>query len=186
MIRADAFNIPLKDQSVDMIITSPPFFYNLSAMVKGRNPKYESKIFGLERSEISYRAKLHKAIAEMKRVCKGAIWLHTSRPDLAWDEDVMMLEPWHYPESDVFTFWVGWKTPWTSFTGWKEEPTYKDGHWGVFPDKLVRRLIYGYAKINPSIIVLDPFAGTGVVGRMAAELGCTGMNMDIKGGVDAS
>ena len=179
MITADAFNMPLRDKSVDLIITSPPFFYNLSSMVRDRNKNYICKKFGLEYTEAEYKKKAAAVLAEMDRVCKGSIWVHTSRPDLWWNEDVMMLEPWHYPKSNIFTFWVGWRTPWTSFTGWKEEPAYKDGHWGVFPDKLVRRLVYGYAKINPSIIVLDPFAGTGVVGRVAEEIGCTGINMDI-------
>lgn len=181
MIIADAFNMPLKNKSVDLIITSPPFFYNLSAMVKGRNPKYTSKIFGLERSEVEYREKTEAVIKEMHRVCKGSIWVHTSRPDLWWDKDVMMLEPWHYPESDVFTFWVGWRANWKNFTGWKEEPAYKDGHWGVFPDKLVWEIIKNHGGWNKDCVVLDPFAGTGVVGRVANEAGYTGINMDLNG-----
>lgn len=182
MIQADAFNIPLKDKSVDLIITSPPFFYNLSGMVRDRNKNYICKTFGLEYTEAEYRTKMAKAVAEMKRVCKGAIWLHTSRPDLAWDSEVMMLEPWHYPKSDVFTFWVGWRANWKNFTGWKEEPAYKDGHWGVFPDKLVEKLIWQYGGWNnPECKVLDPFAGTGVVGRVANKMGYTGINMDLNG-----
>jgi len=180
MIIADAFNMPLKDQSVDMIITSPPFFYNLSSMVRDRNKNYICKKFGLEYTEAEYRTKVRLALVEMHRVCKGTIWVHTSRPDLWLNEDPVTMKPWFYTQSRVPTFWLGWRDDMKLFKGWKEEPAYKDGHWGVFPDDMIVKLIQS-STYRPGVTVLDPFAGTGVVGNVANRMGYTGINMDLDG-----
>jgi modification methylase len=45
----------------------------------------------------------------------------------------------------------------------------RQGHPLAFPDELVRRLVLLYSC--PGDVVLDPFAGTGTVGRVAGKLG---------------
>ena len=52
---------------------------------------------------------------------------------------------------------------------WELTPASHKAHPAVFPDELVKRVISYYSFEGDS--VLDPFAGTGTVGRVAATLG---------------
>ncbi|MCL5877709.1 MAG: site-specific DNA-methyltransferase [Candidatus Bathyarchaeota archaeon] len=52
---------------------------------------------------------------------------------------------------------------------WKITPSHRKEHPATFPDELVRKLIRYYSFKGD--LVLDPFAGTGVVGKVAYELG---------------
>ena len=52
---------------------------------------------------------------------------------------------------------------------WDITPSNHAAHPAVFPDELVSRVIRYYSFRGDS--VLDPFAGTGTVGRVAAEMG---------------
>ena len=51
---------------------------------------------------------------------------------------------------------------------WDIAPSYRKDHPAVFPDDLVRRVIRYYSFEGD--VVLDPFAGSGTVGRVAAEM----------------
>jgi len=51
---------------------------------------------------------------------------------------------------------------------WQIPPGHHKEHPAVFPDELIRRLIRYYSFIDD--LVLDPFAGTGTVGRIAIEM----------------
>lgn len=52
---------------------------------------------------------------------------------------------------------------------WRIHPAHNKEHPAVFPDELVRRLIRYYSFKDD--LVLDPFAGSGTVGRVAHEMG---------------
>jgi DNA modification methylase len=52
---------------------------------------------------------------------------------------------------------------------WHIKPAYDPNHPAIFPDDLVKRVIKYYSFMND--VVLDPFAGIGTVGRVAASLG---------------
>lgn len=52
---------------------------------------------------------------------------------------------------------------------WRISPRSKKGHPAVFPDELAQRVIRYYSFVGDT--VLDPFAGSGTVGRVAASLG---------------
>ena len=52
---------------------------------------------------------------------------------------------------------------------WDITPSYTKAHPAVFPDELVRRVVRYYSFIGD--MVLDPFAGSGTVGRVADEMG---------------
>ena len=52
---------------------------------------------------------------------------------------------------------------------WDITPTYHKGHPAIFPDELVRRVVRYYSFEGD--VVLDPFAGSGTVGRVAAAMG---------------
>lgn len=55
-------------------------------------------------------------------------------------------------------------------TVWTMNPAnYQEGHFAVFPDKLPRLCIL--ASTMPGDTVIDPFAGSGTVGKVAIELG---------------
>ncbi|MCY4464446.1 MAG: site-specific DNA-methyltransferase [Chloroflexi bacterium] len=51
---------------------------------------------------------------------------------------------------------------------WDITPSYRKDHPAIFPDELVRRVIRYYSFQGD--VVLDPFAGSGTVGRVAAEM----------------
>ena len=51
---------------------------------------------------------------------------------------------------------------------WEITPSYRRDHPAIFPDELVRRVIRYYSFEGD--VVLDPFAGSGTVGRVAAGM----------------
>jgi len=51
---------------------------------------------------------------------------------------------------------------------WRIHPGYHKEHPAIFPDDLIRKIIRYYSFIDD--LVLDPFAGSGTVGRMAIEM----------------
>ncbi len=51
---------------------------------------------------------------------------------------------------------------------WDISPSYRRDHPAIFPDELVRRVVRYYSFEGD--VVLDPFAGIGTVGRVAAEM----------------
>lgn len=191
MIQADAFAMPLKDNSVDMIITSPPFFYGFARFMRDTYGSRHASLdlgrpFGLEANELDYKIKAARALIEMQRVCHGPIMIHTNHPPL-WDNEWCSLRvPWVYPESDTVTYWLGWQTEGRlEWNGWIEEPKYRNGHWGVFSNDMIWSMMKHYVGWKADRKVLDPFAGTGVVGNVAALSGGLGINIDINGGQDA-
>jgi DNA modification methylase len=52
---------------------------------------------------------------------------------------------------------------------WRITPTHHKEHPAVFPDELVEKVIRYYSFVGD--LVLDPFAGSGTVGRMALKMG---------------
>ena len=52
---------------------------------------------------------------------------------------------------------------------WDITPSHRKDHPAIFPDELVRRVIRYYSFRGD--MVLDPFAGSGTVGRIASEMG---------------
>lgn len=70
LIRADARALPLKDRSVQCVVTSPPYF--------GLRDYGRRKQIGLEASPDAYVAALVAVFAEVRRVLKdnGTVWLN--------------------------------------------------------------------------------------------------------------
>ncbi len=52
-------------------------------------------------------------------------------------------------------------------------------HFSRFPTELPRRCIQAYGRTGESVIVLDPFSGSGTTGLAALELGCTYLGFEI-------
>ena len=52
---------------------------------------------------------------------------------------------------------------------WDITPSYHKGHPAVFPDELVSRVVRYYSFEGD--VILDPFAGSGTVGRVASSMG---------------
>lgn len=72
LIRADARHLPLRDECVDCVVTSPPYWGGLRDYGDPRQ-------FGLERDPVSYAGQLVRAaLGEVQRVLKptGALWLN--------------------------------------------------------------------------------------------------------------
>jgi len=99
LVRADAVAIPLADESVDLIVTSPPYFALRSYTDGGEH--YDGQI-GSEPTPAEFLAALWAVTAECKRVLKpsGSMWVNLGdkmaqgnetgemelRPDLSDDE----------------------------------------------------------------------------------------------------
>jgi DNA modification methylase len=75
VVRANALELPLPDESVDLVITSPPYFALRSYRDDGTH--YEGQI-GSEPTPQAFLEALWAATAEMKRVLKpsGSIWVN--------------------------------------------------------------------------------------------------------------
>ena len=52
---------------------------------------------------------------------------------------------------------------------WDITPSYTKNHPAIFPDELVNRVLRYYSFMGD--VVLDPFAGSGTVGRVAEQMG---------------
>lgn len=75
LIRADAINIPLQDGTVDLIVTSPPYFALRSYTDGGEH--YDGQI-GSEPTPQDFLEALWAVTAECARVLKpsGSIWVN--------------------------------------------------------------------------------------------------------------
>lgn len=76
ILNANALNIPLADNSVQCVITSPPY-YGLRSYLGSDDPLKEQEI-GLEQSPEEYVAKLVAVFREVKRVLRddGTCWVN--------------------------------------------------------------------------------------------------------------
>lgn len=77
----------------------------------------------------------------------------------------------------------GWGSDYTSElrnsrTVWEipTQPT-KEKHFATFPDELVRRCIV--ASTKPGDLVIDPFLGSGTTYKVALELGCKAIGIEL-------
>lgn len=60
-------------------------------------------------------------------------------------------------------------------------------HYSRFPEELPRRCIEAFGPLDPEVIVLDPFSGSGTTGIAAKRLGCSYVGFEIDADhVDAS
>lgn len=90
--RADAHCLPLEDESVDLIVTSPPYFALRSYTDGGEH--YDGQI-GSEDTPAAFLEALWAVTAECKRVLKpsGSMWVNLG--DKYGDKSLMGL-PWRY------------------------------------------------------------------------------------------
>lgn len=90
ILQGDALNLPLPDESVDLIVTSPPYFALRSYQDSGAH--YDGQI-GSEPTPQDFLEALWKATAEMKRVLKpsGSIFVNLGDKYAGgggqWDKD---------------------------------------------------------------------------------------------------
>jgi len=52
-------------------------------------------------------------------------------------------------------------------------------HYSRFPEELPRRCIQAYGTTDPTVVVLDPFSGSGTTGVAARKLGCSYLGFEI-------
>lgn len=52
-------------------------------------------------------------------------------------------------------------------------------HFSRFPEELPHRCIEAYGKIDPNVLVFDPFSGSGTTGIAALKLGCSYIGFEI-------
>jgi len=92
IVRADALTIPLPDESVDLIVTSPPYFKLRS--YRDGDDHYPGQL-GSEESPAAFLDALIAATAEMARVLAptGSIWVNLG--DKYHDKSLLGL-PWRY------------------------------------------------------------------------------------------
>lgn len=92
LVRADSIAIPLKDDSVDLIITSPPYFALRSYTDGGEH--YHGQI-GSEPTPQDFLEALWAVTAECKRVLKpsGSMWVNLGDK---MNEKCLMGLPWRY------------------------------------------------------------------------------------------
>lgn len=160
---------PLKDNSIDCIITDPP--YDLDK---------EQKKF------------VHN---EMLRVCKGDIIVF-SPPENQWRfKNISRYMFWNKSSSTknysrsygrfvemIFLYkrsavWNN-KLKWSNYTGvYDDRVIGETGHEYEKPESLIERFIRIHTKQNQ--IILDPFAGSGTVLRVADRLGRKSIGFEI-------
>ncbi|MEK9724720.1 MAG: site-specific DNA-methyltransferase, partial [Rhodospirillaceae bacterium] len=92
LVRGDAVSLPLADESVDLIVTSPPYFALRSYTDGGEH--YDGQI-GSEDTPAAFLEALWAVTAECKRVLKpsGSMWVNLG--DKYGDKSLMGL-PWRY------------------------------------------------------------------------------------------
>jgi DNA modification methylase len=52
-------------------------------------------------------------------------------------------------------------------------------HYSRFPEELPARCIAAYGRAGPSVLVLDPFSGSGTTGVAALRAGCSYLGFEI-------
>lgn len=209
--QANGTRIPLPDESIDLIITDPPFNIGFN----GRNRSY-NRISTVARQKVARVAEyiedsgnLHElAVPEMFRVLKptGTLWLIMGWNNLSkWDSLCQAYFGhqighviWKYqfgvytkrrPVTSHYHCLVYAKHPkvWT----WHQQG-YDEDVWIInrkyiktegyryatkLPEELVRRMILRSSDEGET--VLDPFAGSGTVTRVADSLGRLGIGSDL-------
>lgn len=208
MIQADALDLPLKTDSVDCIITSPPYFGCES---------YDG-IFklGTEDNVQDYANGMAITLTDCKRVLKkgGTLWLILGDLDnqipismapqrvaielvadgwilaqeIHWFKTYKMsghVRCFNHPGSTtekVYMFVNGGTHRYydaSSHTGnvWQLSPGSWKNNWASLPEALVEKCLM--SSTVPSQIILDPFAGSGVVQRVAEYWDRVGISCDI-------
>ncbi len=202
LIQGDARRIPLKDESVDIILTSPP--YN----VKLPYEDYEDNL-----PDDEFRDLIKNFLSEAYRVCaessrmycvlgdKIIWWFKPMAEDagftfvqkLTWCKSNLVrgsgriTGDWNYMTEDILLFIKGKRTPMlkggddtTTFNWFVEavpQTNFKAGriHIAQFPYRLCKRIL----ARTPGAVVLDPFCGSGQVLRAARVLGREGIGIEI-------
>ncbi len=209
IIQAEALSLPLKDDSVDCIITSPPYF--------GCDPYSDTWKIGTERKVKDYAMNLSIEMGDCRRVLKpsGVLWLivgdnDDSVPismapqrlvaDLVDDEEWIVAQEvtwvknyrvpgrkrsYVHPESKTEKAYMLAKT-----MGYKYYDGFNSGNvWRISPARytagewavLPDELIKRCLECSTVLgdIVLDPFSGSGAVPRFATLFGRIGIGSDI-------
>lgn len=213
MIQADAHHLPLKDDSVDCIITSPPYFG--CGYYESPVGLYDWKL-GLEDNVEEYAKHIFWALKDCKRVLKegGVLWLILGDSDnhipifmapqrvaieminggwvlaqeIHWFKTHQMtgrVRCFCHPGSTtekVYMFVNGGTHRYydsSSPTGnvWKISPGSWEKNWATLPDALIRNCIM--SSTVPGQVVLDPFAGSCAVQRVAEYWDRVGISCDI-------
>lgn len=205
MIQADAHALPLKDNSVDAIITSPPYF----------GSKSYGGTLGIEITPNMYAIDIVEALSDCYRVLKdhGVMWLILGDKDdvipisLAPQRVAVSLSDagWLIVQEITWikTFTIGKNKPNhpKSFTEkiyilakkmhryryyedrmhssncWRISPSIPKGLWEELPFELVARCLK--MSTFEGNIVLDPFVGTGMVPRVANQMKRIGIGSDL-------
>lgn len=58
-------------------------------------------------------------------------------------------------------------------------PTNGTAHFSRFPEELPQRCISAYGELNATVVVCDPFSGSGTTGIAARKLGCTYIGFEV-------
>lgn len=209
----------LEPESVDIIITSPP--YNLGAEEwpmggNGRTPRdgIDYAAHGDDMAQEEYERWQVDVLREMYRVAKpGAsffynhkvrtvdgVMVHPMRwllhPDNPWtlrQEIIWDRKSTHNHSATLFwpederIYWltkgkpiirsrsIGQSTVWSEFG-----PVPSTWHPAPFTEKLPRMLLEAVG-VDPDTVVLDPFAGSCTTLKVAVELGCKAIGVDVSG-----
>lgn len=171
--QADSQHMPLADESVQCVVTSPPYWGLRDYGVEGQ--------LGLEPTPDAYVANLVAVFREVRRVLRqdGTVWLNLGDSYAGSGRGLMG----DGTPSDRGTAKQGTnrgttngkrnrRTVWTIAT----EP-YKGAHFATMPTKLVEPCIL--AGSRPGDVVLDPFAGSGTVGVVALRHGRAFVGLDL-------
>jgi site-specific DNA-methyltransferase (adenine-specific) len=201
LIQGDARRIPLKDESVDIIFTSPPYNVKLP---------YEDYDDNLPEDE--FRDLMRNFLSEAYRVCAESsrmycvlgdkiIWwfkpmaeaigfhyvqkLTWCKPNLAGGSGKISGD-WNYMSEDILLFRKGKRRPMLNssdsgtfnwFIETIPQTNFRTGkiHIAQFPYRLCKRIL----ARTPGAVVLDPFCGSGQVLRAARVLGRQGIGIEI-------
>jgi len=207
IIQAEALCLPLKDESVDCIITSPPYF--------GCDSYSDQWEIGTEKYVKDYANNVAVEMYDCLRVLKpnGILWVIVGDNDdtipvsmapqrlaieLARDWILVQEITWvknyrvpgrsrlySHPESKTEKVYMFAKTmqyryfdEFVSGNVWRISPArYTAGEWAVLPDEIIKRCLE--CSTVPGDTVLDPFCGSGAVPIFADLFGRVGIGSDI-------
>lgn len=210
-LQADAYALPFKDNSVDCVVTSPPYFgceeYGTSENSEaqlGTEGRYEDYVFDMVR-----------AFNEVYRVLKskGTLWLILGDLD---DQIPIVMAPQRVAIEMMRYGWIlvqeiNWVKPFVigakasymqpqsttekvymftksydythhhpvpnRYNVWECSPAIPKGLWAELPKALVSRCIA--ISTNPGDVVLDPFAGSGTVPKVAEATDRIGIGSEL-------
>lgn len=203
-LQSDAFYIPIKSESVDLIITDPPFGINFTGKANNYNRKKTISEY-VEEQYPPYAA--WKTLSEIKRVLKpyGTAWIIMGWNNLwHWEKNACEMEfnqighvIWKY-QFGVYTkkkpvtshyhclIYAKNKKTWT----WNQQG-YDEDVWLIkrpyrrnqlkyatrLPDELVENMII--RSSNEGDVIFDPFVGSGTVVRCSEKLNRIGIGSDL-------